>query len=134
MKTGWVTEHGYHRQAIGGKRMRYEHQRIAETALGKSLPKGAVVHHADGNKLNNAPDNLVICPSQEYHQLIHRRQRALEICGEVDWNQCWVCKEWGPNDVVVNRGRGNYAHAPCLKRYHWLDKLINRKRKTWATN
>lgn len=52
-----------------------EHIRIAEKALGKELPKGAVVHHVDEDKSNNANDNLVICPSHSYHMLIHARMK-----------------------------------------------------------
>jgi len=48
---------------------------IAEQALGKPLPKGALVHHADGNALNNDPENLVICPDNAYHNLLHKRLR-----------------------------------------------------------
>jgi HNH endonuclease len=52
------------------------HVLVAEKALGKPLPKGAIVHHVDGNTLNNAPSNLVICQDQAYHCLLHKRQRA----------------------------------------------------------
>ena len=52
----------------------------AERALGKPLPKGAVVHHVDGDKWNpNA--RLVICQDQAYHALLHKRTR--EIRGRV---------------------------------------------------
>ena len=55
----------------------FEHIAIAERALGKPLPPKAVVHHVDGNPSNNAPSNLVICPSQEYHLQLHSRQGTL---------------------------------------------------------
>ena len=34
------------------------HIKVAEKALGRKLPKGSVVHHADGNPSNNANNNL----------------------------------------------------------------------------
>lgn len=55
---------------------------LAELALGKNLPKGACVHHVDGNPLNNESSNLVICPSHAYHMLLHKRLRqALIVTG-----------------------------------------------------
>jgi len=55
------------------------HIRVAEKALGKRLPKGAVIHHIDEDHSNNAPANLVICPNQSYHMTIHNRMRKLNI-------------------------------------------------------
>lgn len=54
-----------------------EHTFIAEQALGKRLPPGALVHHVDGDELNNDPANLVICPDRGYHNLLHKRTREL---------------------------------------------------------
>ena len=53
-----------------------EHVVVAERALGKHLPAGAVVHHVDVNRRNNAPTNLVICQDAAYHKLLHARLNA----------------------------------------------------------
>ena len=55
------------------------HRMIAERALGKPLPKDAVVHHMNSDILDNeTPLNLVICPNQSYHMLLHSRMKAHE--------------------------------------------------------
>lgn len=64
--TGGVDTSGY--MTTRGVR---NHISIAEAALGHKLPPGAVVHHLDGDRLNNAPENLVVCPSQAYHMHLH---------------------------------------------------------------
>ena len=53
-----------------------EHVLVAERALGKYLPTGAVVHHVNVDRRNNAPTNLVICENQTYHKLLHVRMNA----------------------------------------------------------
>lgn len=69
---------GYVRVHVGNNKYRMEHVVIAEKALGKPLPKGAVVHHVDGDPAaNRKPWNLVVCPNQDYHLLLHRRAQAL---------------------------------------------------------
>lgn len=50
----------------------YEHIVVAERATGRQLRKGEVVHRIDGDKQNNAPDNLRVMPSQAAHVALHR--------------------------------------------------------------
>lgn len=48
----------------------YEHVLIAEEMIGRRLTKGEHVHHIDGDKLNNAPENLLVVSDQK-HKLLH---------------------------------------------------------------
>lgn len=69
-KTGYVLEN-----------QQYQHIAVAERAVGHTLPKGAIVHHVDGNPSNNEPNNLVILQNQKEHKQLHRRERIQEAGG-----------------------------------------------------
>lgn len=90
-----------------------EHILVAEKALGHYLPTDAVVHHIDENKLNNAPGNLVICPDESYHQMLHRRSRALKSCGNAGWFRCSFCKTYDdPANMKLHiRNQGKHVRA-----------------------
>ena len=69
----WIhKKFGYVMIKIKGKLV-YEHRHLAEKALGKPLPKGAIVHHMGAPDDNHGQFKLVICPDQEYHMLLHKR-------------------------------------------------------------
>lgn len=46
------------------------HRVVAEQKLGRPLVAGEIVHHIDGNKRNNAPENLQVM-TQSKHAQIH---------------------------------------------------------------
>jgi hypothetical protein len=71
-------EQGYKMIRVGDKYV-MEHVLLAERALGKSLPEGAVIHHVNGDVTDNyRPFNLIICPNQSYHMLLERRTKELK--------------------------------------------------------
>ena len=80
--TGHTDARGYVYISVN-KQQKLEHVVIAEKALGRVLKKPELVHHADCNKSNNSPSNLVICPDDLYHQLLHKRIRAQRMYGYV---------------------------------------------------
>ena len=74
---GCISSDGYKLITINGEQRR-EHIVLAEKALGRPLPNNAVVHHMNGEKLDNTTiGNLVICPNQSYHMLLHERAKSL---------------------------------------------------------
>jgi hypothetical protein len=79
-----------HPNADGDGRV-FEHIAIVARALGRAVPRGAIVHHVDGVKTNNVSSNLVLCENRAYHNLIHRRERALLACGDPNATLCRRC-------------------------------------------
>tara|TARA_Y100000310_G_C20267737_1_gene616547 strand:- start:14 stop:511 length:498 start_codon:yes stop_codon:yes gene_type:complete len=49
-----------------GKNRKYEHILVMERKLNRRLKKGEVVHHIDGNKLNNQPRNLYLVGRKQH--------------------------------------------------------------------
>lgn len=59
------------RQSCGWNSYRKEHSVVMEETLGRPLEKGEVVHHIDGDKLNNSLENLYLCRSDKEHRTLH---------------------------------------------------------------
>lgn len=114
---------GYFKVRRAGKQVR-EHVAVVEAVLGKPLPKGAVVHHANGDRSKNENSNLVVCPDDAYHFLLHQRMRALDACGNANWIKCWVCKQYSPPDQIVVNGK-NTHHRACIN--DWQNKARARR-------
>jgi len=116
---GTIMKNGYISIGDKSKRKRLSHRIIAEKAMGKSLPEGVVVHHVDGNRANNGPSNLVICPDEGYHKLLHRRQKAMETSGHADFLKCVFCKKYDDpiNLHVPVEWGANVYHRDCANRY-----------------
>lgn len=98
-------KNGYICFSLNGKEFSL-HRFIAENVLGKSLPKKSVVHHLDGNKINNKNSNIVICQDENYHRLLHRRLRAYLACGNANWLRCRYCKKYDKSENLILTTKG----------------------------
>ena len=85
---------------------------IAEDILGKPLPHGAKVHHANLDKIDE--NGLVICQNESYHQLLHRRTIAYRACGHANYLRCYFCNNFDdPTKLFVRPGGFSAYHREC---------------------
>jgi len=89
-KRSCVNKHGYvivrypeHPQAHYNGYV-YKHRAVMERLLGRYLERHEVVHHKDGNRANNCPENLELQTCAE-HSRQHKKiypDRTCVQCGE----------------------------------------------------
>jgi hypothetical protein len=60
---------------------RHEHRVVAEQKLGRALVPGEIVHHIDGNRHNNAPENLEVMTQSQHARLHSTKNRICSVPG-----------------------------------------------------
>ena len=114
-----ITTNGYVMEYVAGRGRVFVHIHVAEKAFGKSLPPRAEVHHWNENKQNNVGSNLVICPDETYHTLLHQRTKAFEACGNANYRKCCFYQQWDdPVNLMIRGGAGSisYRHRACYNK------------------
>lgn len=106
-----------------------EHRLVMELKLGRLLEPQEVVHHLDRNRLNNDPENLVLCATHKEHiEKYHkdsgkatrfRKGRFMPKLGE--FISCIVCGNalW-VTPARKKDGRGKYCSTACLYRRNYV--------------
>jgi len=113
-----------------------EHILICEKVLGKPLPIDALPHHVDGKRDNNQNTNLVICQDLDYHNLLHRRERALKECGHASWRKCCYCHKYDSLAELVERKGSRYSvsyHKRCHAEYARMHKKTGMTYREYRT-
>jgi hypothetical protein len=113
------------------------HTLIAEQAIGRELKGEERVHHIDYNRSNNAHTNLVICPNQKYHLLLHARQLILENGGHPD-THAWCGyhqKVHLKKEFSTNSGHHNGLHGVCrhATNTYRKEKGLNKSKFNWKS-
>ncbi|MFZ4397771.1 MAG: HNH endonuclease [Kiritimatiellia bacterium] len=74
-----ITQHGYAIRKVGKghpladcRGYAYEHRLVASEQIGRPLRHDELVHHVNGNGLDNRPENLEVCQGVGGHKVNHR--------------------------------------------------------------
>jgi hypothetical protein len=89
---------------------------VMQEHLGKLLPVGSDVHHRDGNPLNNAISNLMLCDKVEHVKSHAKRRNAIQcrcpICGKA-----FSATRGQLTDVNVRKMAGPFCSRSCVGKY-----------------
>lgn len=77
MEGHYVTQNGYRKIRLPDNTWTLEHRHVMEQTLGRALLPGENVHHKNGDRLDNRPDNLELW--------VTRQPRGQRVEDLLDW-------------------------------------------------
>lgn len=113
-----VDKNGYLRNSEDPTRCAWDHIRVAEQKLGRSLGKSEQVHHINGDKTDNRPDNIMVMRTNADHRCLHSNF-LYELFKTEDGSYVAVkrqieCKHCG-RLFVPNDYRNSFCSVACYK-------------------
>jgi len=111
----------YRKVRVNGKQMSL-HRHIAELKIGRALLPNEVVHHVNGNKLDNRPENLEVMSASEHARLENIGKKLSD-----------EHKEKVSRSLIGNKRALGYKHTQETKEVIGLKSKEARKRKFWST-
>lgn len=109
-----------------------EHRVIMEKVMGRALATDEVVHHIDGNGLNNDPSNLEIM-KQADHRRMHSGPRRWNLEQAIEMRNAGatimsIAVHFGVSDSAINKvlkRRGYSTSAPPRKPKFSRDEAVS---------
>lgn len=90
------------------------HRYIMQYSLGRKLKKGEIIHHRDGDPLNNKLENLELVKSHSKHLSDHQSERLKKIIN------CGYCgNHFHPKKLLNKKIIQRFCQPLCKKRYWW---------------
>lgn len=112
----------YFKTRVDGKQVSV-HRHLMEQKLGRALLVTEVVHHINGNKLDNRIENLMLMNVSEHSRLENLGKKL------TDEHKAKVSKS-----LVGNQRRRGVPHTEEMKRRHSEIMKRARRLKFWSTN
>ena len=110
------TKNGYKRvPSQTGLDQEYEHRKVMKEILGRDLMDDEEVHHINGNKTDNRPENLIVLSKAEHRRLEH-------VDPNIHLRTCVLCD--GPTSQRRDGGfrwykfEDGYICHRCYRRNH----------------
>jgi HNH endonuclease len=100
---GWL-ECGYRYVSVDGEKIA-EHRRIAEEREGRKLTNDEVVHHVNGDKLDNRAENLLVVTRAEHRRLHSGARRKRWTAAEKNRAKELKASGMSTQDVARTLGR-----------------------------
>lgn len=67
-----------------------EHRAVLEDVLGRYITPTEKVHHRDGNRLNNTPENLFLFPNNRLHSQYHQKKKKIPTLTEEKFMKLYI--------------------------------------------
>lgn len=125
----WLDFFGYPKFSIGNGLDYHVHRYIAEKVLGRKLKDRESVHHINYNKADCRRKNLVICPNDSYHSLLHARTDSLNEGYSPDTHgYCSDCKAYHlKEEFPKSKNRWNGIHNLCKNTQNLRRRVARRE-------